>query len=507
MFQFITLTGFGQITLSENQLNFSATNYKQTTTKSFDITNDYSYEVGVVIRSSNSDFTVDDSIQTVPGKSKITVDVDFTPRHNIKYNEEIVVVTKSIDGSFSVDVQGDGKYDAYYSSSFDLSEQQLKDALKSIISKNYVNLGYNGARDKMYGSIDNHGGKVECVYTGRTATFNTRSGANSNSFNCEHTWPQSLFNQNEPERADIHHLFPTDVTANGKRGNYPFGEVSSSTWSEGGSKLGSGIFEPRDVHKGDVARALFYFAIRYQNYSNFLTSQESILREWSMDHMPTQMSRDRNDAIYAVQKNRNPFVDYPEFLERITSISSNSVAPVTKSIKPSVSEIKIDETKVTADFTYQLVLTNTGNTAVVVTSISVSNSNLQIGTTSFTIQPGESKTVSIAVKNSGSKINDVVTIQSSAGNLSIPFQLGSFVGLQYLKNSNIGIQYLNDVLQITNANGYRVSIIDGIGREVRFNDIPSDFTELKLNNLTSGVYFVNVFKPSGQHRVGKILVP
>ncbi|MFT5725391.1 MAG: deoxyribonuclease-1 [Bacteroidia bacterium] len=191
--------------------------------------------------------------------------IHFKPVHNISYNSELVVISQTKTGSLSIDLKGDGKYSTYYASTFNLFEQDLKDELKTVVSKGYKNLGYNGARDAMYGSIDNKSGKVECVYTGRVATFNSRSGANSNSFNCEHTWPQSLFNKNEPERADIHHLFPTDVNANGRRSNYAFGLVSNPSWSEGGSKLSGNTFEPRDAQKGDCARAMMYFAIRYQN--------------------------------------------------------------------------------------------------------------------------------------------------------------------------------------------------------------------------------------------------
>ena len=205
--------GFSQVYLSNGVLNFPKTEYKKVNDQLLNIVNDYAVDVDVIVRSYNKDFYVDDSIVTVKANSRETVTVHFKPAHNITYNSEMVVITDTKSGSLSVDLRGIGAYSSYYSSTFDLHEEDLKQELKSVISKGYKNLGYNGARDAMYGSIDNKNGKVECVYTGRQATFNTRSGANSNSFNCEHTWPQSLFNKNEPERADIHHLFPTDVNA------------------------------------------------------------------------------------------------------------------------------------------------------------------------------------------------------------------------------------------------------------------------------------------------------
>lgn len=292
---FGALSAHSQITLDKQMLDFGDVTKGTPETLSFKVTNHYPNTVRLDIGSSNNQVKVSQKVVQLNAGKSVDIEITVDPVHNINYNSEVIVQTDSRSGAHRLDIRAEGRYpDAYYSSTYNLYDEDLKAELKSIISKNYVNLGYNGARDKMYGDIDNKGGKVECVYTGRTATFNSRSGANDNSFNCEHTWPQSLFNSNEPEKADIHHLFPTDVTANGKRGNYPFGVVTSPSWEVGGSKLGSNLFEPRDEHKGDVARALFYFGIRYSNYSSFLTNQESKLREWAYQFPPDATDSLRN---------------------------------------------------------------------------------------------------------------------------------------------------------------------------------------------------------------------
>jgi hypothetical protein len=502
-----SITGFSQVTISKSTLDYPKTEYKKVSDQLFNIINDFSTDVDIVIRSYNSDFYVDDSTIQIKANSSETVTVHFKPVHNIKYNSELVIITNSKTGSFSIDLKGEGKYDSYYTSTFDLFEQDLKNELKSVVSSGYKNLGYSGARDAMYGSIDNSGGKVECVYTGRQATFNTRSGANSNSFNCEHTWPQSLFNQNEPERADIHHLFPTDVSSNSRRSNFPFGVVSSATWTEGGSKLGGGKFEPRDVHKGDCARAMLYFATRYQNYSSFLTSQESLLRQWAAAFPPNQKSIDRNNAIFSYQKNRNPFVDYPEFLARINSISTTSSASTIHSVSPSESAISINKLNTAGSFTYQLVITNTGNQTELFTGLSNSNSSVTFPKTAFELTPGESKTLNIKITPTTSIINDNIVLTSSDVSLTVPLTVAGLSSILLLKVSELTIALKDQKLHVRNARNYQIAICNSNGQQVYFNEIQSNFTELDVSGLTSGIYFVQAIGRSGTHQVQKILIP
>ena len=97
---------------------------------------------------------------------------------------------------------------SYYQSTENKVQSALRGALTTRLGQGYNSLSYSIARDNMYGTLDNHYGQVECVYTGRSATFNTRAGANANNINCEHTFPQSKFNSAQPMKSDIHHLFP-----------------------------------------------------------------------------------------------------------------------------------------------------------------------------------------------------------------------------------------------------------------------------------------------------------
>ncbi len=130
--------------------------------------------------------------------------------------------------------------------------------------------------------------------------------------------------------SDLFHLYPTDGWVNNKRENYPFGTTASPSWtSTNGSKLGacsytgySGtVFEPINAYKGDFARSYFYMAVRYYGEdsawpgSDMVTGSQpkawalKMLMEWDMSDPVSQKERDRNNVVYTIQGNRNPFID------------------------------------------------------------------------------------------------------------------------------------------------------------------------------------------------------
>ena len=248
------------------------------------------------------------------------VGIVFSPAHNIDHKVPMMVRLGNRLGYELIAFKGQGQWSmTYYNSTENKHEQALRSALTTRLGQGYNSLSYTTARDNMYGSLDNHNGQVTCVYTGRSATFNTRAGANANNINCEHTFPQSKFSSAQPMKADIHHLFPSDASANSSRSNHPFGIVTGTPdWSNGGSMRKGSIFEPRDVHKGDAARAMLYFVARYGDYQNFFAPQEALLTQWHQDFPPDSLDRLRNQGIYNLQNNRNPFVDYPQIVERVS---------------------------------------------------------------------------------------------------------------------------------------------------------------------------------------------
>jgi len=144
--------------------------------------------------------------------------------------------------------------------------------------------------------------------------------------NIEHTWPQSRFTgkySKDLQKADAHHLFPSDSEINSVRGNYPFGEVVRDqkvlkcNVSRFGQSANPGqlVFEPPVRHRGNVARALFYFSVRY--HMPIDTQQEAFLKDWHKRDPVDQEEMNRNNEVFKVQGNRNPFVDMPYLVEQI----------------------------------------------------------------------------------------------------------------------------------------------------------------------------------------------
>lgn len=196
-----------------------------------------------------------------------------------------------------------------------------------------LDLSYLEARKIMFGDLflqSKGNGKytLKDVYCNKSIDQTQGVGPdkipNSSLINCEHTWPQSKFNPKYPaelQKTDLHHLFPSDMRANSTRNNHPFAEVSgrptnsSCTDSQIGFSLSSPeitSFEPPLEHKGNVARAIYYFSIRYK--MPIAETEAEYLRVWNTQDPVDEAEIVRNDKIMNVQGNRNPFVDYPDLI-------------------------------------------------------------------------------------------------------------------------------------------------------------------------------------------------
>lgn len=247
-----------------------------------------------------------------------------------------------------------GQAPSGYYSSANGSGYTLKTQLYNII-KGHSDRGYSGLwttyntsdRDHqnendntifdLYSEIQN--GKDPYNYTYSTNQCGSYSGEGS-CYNREHMIPQSVFNSASPMVSDAHFITPTDGYVNGIRSNYPHGKVATaSRTTRNGSKLGTSavsgytgtVFEPVDAFKGDIARMYFYFATRYENTvanynyamfnrtSNqvFTTAFLNMLLAWHAQDPVSAREIERNNAIYARQGNRNPFIDNPNYVNAI----------------------------------------------------------------------------------------------------------------------------------------------------------------------------------------------
>ena len=240
----------------------------------------------------------------------------------------------------------------YYDPAAGKTGVALQAALHNII-KGHTVISYSGLWGAYYTTDDKPNGKVWDMYSDipdgtpngnppYSYTFgNDQCGNYSGEGDCynrEHSWPKSWFNDTSPMNSDLFHIYPTDGKVNGMRDNYPYGTVSAPTWTSlNGSKLGpctwpgySGVvFEPRNEYKGDFARTYFYMSTRYYtedagwagspatNGAQLTPWALQLMLHWSNADPVSQKEIDRNEAVYGVQKNRNPFIDHPELAEYI----------------------------------------------------------------------------------------------------------------------------------------------------------------------------------------------
>ena len=200
-------------------------------------------------------------------------------------------------------------------------------------------LSYNDARDAMYGYIDNENGSVQCIYTeykvDNVPSDNPRAYLYDNGIDCEHLFPQSMYEGTSPMKSDIHHLRPCKSNVNSSRGNKPYNESNDNqtqTWywleyqqsnppnqnRDKYSESASGVFEPREEVKGDIARAIFYFYTMYSNVAddNFFEEQKDILYDWHQDDPINQLEVNRTWDIADYQDYPNPFIVDETLIQR-----------------------------------------------------------------------------------------------------------------------------------------------------------------------------------------------
>jgi len=223
----------------------------------------------------------------------------------------------------------------------DIYKEKKGQDLVTLISNNYKPasvLSYNNARDELWGAVAKHNNdSLRCVYSGlkvyiNPLAANPRTEAYNKGIDCEHTWPQSMgASTNEiPSNAkcDMHHLFPTRSLVNSSRGNLPFKEIAdieTDTWyrfdkaltikptsfiDEYSEKDNDGWFEPREDHKGNVARALVYIYTIYSTQLDniFWQKQMSTLYQWHYLDPVDAEEYWRNNFIASKQGNKNPFI-------------------------------------------------------------------------------------------------------------------------------------------------------------------------------------------------------
>lgn len=271
----------------------------------------------------------------------------------------------------------------YYDGTTGLTGYALKSKLHDIISAKNINWHYGDLTDyynqtdldKYYDHDASNITLLLDIYseipTGPDAYEYTTSdiigsaGAEGLGWNREHMMPQSTFYSNYPMYSDLFYVVPTDARINQLRSNYPYGIVGSTIYYtfSNTSRIGNcaipgitytgRVYEPINEFKGDVARSLLYFAVRYEgklgtfNFNNnanpasdtnpldgteeraFDSAYIAMLLQWNQQDPVSQREIDRNNTVYSIQKNRNPFIDNPSWINAIWGQTPDAVAPQT----------------------------------------------------------------------------------------------------------------------------------------------------------------------------------
>ena len=239
---------------------------------------------------------------------------------------------------------GRGQGEAYYTSIDGKCGAELKTALKNIIA-NHTKI-YYGSLWSMYESTDFVEGKKNSAghdrvfdYYSSTVHYFNGDGTTVSGMDREHAVPQSWWGNNDElaVRSDLFHVMPAESTANSKKSNYPLGVVtgkvsySSTHMKTGKDSSGKMVFEPRDEYKGDFARMYLYIATCYpdiwvtgdtyamqaEEYPTLKSWIVDMLLQWHEQDPVSEWEMKRQERVARMQKNRNPFIDYPELAEHI----------------------------------------------------------------------------------------------------------------------------------------------------------------------------------------------
>lgn len=232
-----------------------------------------------------------------------------------------------------------GELTGYYEAMNGHLDSTFKNTLHTLLKETHnKKLSYSPETWTALKELDedpNNSDNIICIYTGRSipkANQDTGSSGN-NIWNREHSWPNShgFGSKDYAAYTDIHHLFASEKNINATRGNKDFNVVTNGNSDSYGNKWNNTFFEPRDEVKGDLARAMFYLVVRYDDpqeldleLSESVTSSSSnktgqlgilsVLLEWHKLDPVSEKELERNEKAYKIQGNRNPFIDYPDWV-------------------------------------------------------------------------------------------------------------------------------------------------------------------------------------------------
>lgn len=357
----------------------------------------------------------------------------------------VSVVLPSVTNSSNVAI-ADSSTTAYYSGNYynsidtSLRGDDFRDKLANLITTTHTNYtSYAGLANayKTTDAVPNKSGYITWFYTGTEVKFSGFGGSGGQT-NREHVWPKdggSAFSETSECGSDAHHLRPTECNLNSTRGSKSFGEVEQSTQNvvnqNKSASYGDGtadslcytsgsFFYPAAGYRGATARILMYVQTRWGNKFNLqfvdgaghskTIGDFKTLMKWHLEELPTQEEINRNQAVYEIQGNRNPFIDHPEYAAYIYSEAgsyyanngttmANEVNALLANNNPYGGQTNVEPTKLTLD-EYSCTL-EVGQSRALTLGVVPANGNKSV--------TWESKNKSVATVDQNGKITAVST--------------------------------------------------------------------------------------------------
>ena len=344
-------------------------------------------------------------------------------------------------------------FSQYYSGTEELYGDELKLVLHNKI-KGHTRYTYTSTATDTWDILKesdrdpNNSDNVILVYTG--FSVNAAQEYNSgNGWSREHTWAKShgFPNQSDTAYTDLHHLKPADISTNSTRSTLDFDNGGDEYFDDGnytGCFYDSDSWEPRDAVKGDVARMMLYMTVRYENVSTYdlelvesiptstdttLFGKKSTLLTWNRIDPPDDFERNRNEVIYGYQNNRNPFIDHPEFADRIYNstgliVESTEAISLNEVVVTFSKEVEAASAGIAANYT---ISDGIGNPTSVQTGYNGDNKKTLLTTPDLTA----GKIYYVQVSNVNSLTKESV-VNNSIGAIDVdsalPVELVSFTG-------------------------------------------------------------------------------
>lgn len=421
----------------------------------------------------------------------------------------------------------------YYDGTSGLSGYALKSRLHDIISEKNINWHY-GDLTNYYNQTDldryyDHGVSNTTIlldiyseipsgpdaYEYTTADIIGSASAEGLGWNREHMMPQSTFYSNYPMYSDLFYVVPTDARINQLRSNYPYGIAGSPIYYtfSNSSKIAKSaipgmtytgrVYEPIDEFKGDIARSLLYFTVRYEgklgtfNFNNntnpasdtnpldgteeraYDPAYIAMLLQWHQQDPVSQREIDRNNAVYAIQKNRNPFIDNPSWVNAIWNQTPDAAAPQSPS-----------NLTVTQNSAYFAALSWTPSSSTDVIGYKIYQDGNLVGTTKSStfsadhLTPSTTYNFTVKAYDNGylfSPDSNTVSVTTLSSDV---YAKDLFVS-KYLEGSsnNKGLEITNKTGHPVNLSDYRLSIQFPSGSNYYFPD-PYELEGIIQNNET-----------------------